>query len=49
MKKLDFKKLRKEKKIHAISTEESLKDIIPIIWSKEVLEGKIKIEVNNMK
>jgi len=32
-----------------ISLEESLEDIIPIPWSKEVLEGKIKVIISGAK
>lgn len=45
---LDLEKL-KNKKRTSISMEESLEDIVPINWSKEVLEGKRKITVTNFK
>ena len=45
MMKLDVKKLRQEKNIMIVSSKESLKDIEPIQWSYDVLEGKKKIEV----
>jgi hypothetical protein len=44
MRKLDLNKLKNKSKIE-ISSKEALKDIIPIEWSKDVLEGKKKIIV----
>jgi len=35
------------KKHRIISTEKSLKDIIPINWSEDVLSGKKKVEVKH--
>lgn len=42
---LDLDKLRTKKSI-VVSTEEALKDIIPINWSKDVLSGKKKVLIN---
>lgn len=47
-KKIDMKKL-KEKEIITISTKEALKDITPIRWSEDVLNGKKKVIVTNYK
>jgi hypothetical protein len=44
--KLNVKKLRHEKNTIIVSTKESLENIEKIQWSDEVLEGKVKIEVN---
>jgi hypothetical protein len=44
-KSLDLNKLN-TKKYTIISSEEALKDIIPINWSKEVLSGKKKVLIN---
>lgn len=41
---LDLNKLKDKPRI-IISSEESLEDVIPFNWSKEVLEGKKKITV----
>lgn len=44
-KQLDISKLN-IKKSTIISSEEALEDIIPINWSKDVLSGKKKVEIN---
>lgn len=44
---MDIKSLRKTKNTIIISTEESLKDIVPIEWSEEVINGDKQITVNN--
>lgn len=49
MKGININKLIKEKKFVKTSTKEALKDVTPINWSKKVLEGKQKIEVDFMK
>lgn len=38
----------KSKKSRIISSEEALKDIIPIEWSDEVLEGKEKVIIGDI-
>ena len=45
-KRLDFTELLKNKKTKTISMEESLKDITPIQWSKEVREGKKTVVIS---
>jgi len=45
---LDITKLR-SKKSSVISSEESLKDIVPIDWSDEVLSGKKKVIITSKK
>lgn len=45
MMKLNVKKLRQEKNTIIVSSKESLKDIEPIQWSDDVLEGKKTIEI----
>lgn len=47
-KSLDLTKLN-SKKITIVSTEESLKDISPVNWSKDVLLGKKKVLINYSK
>lgn len=42
---LDLDKLR-TKKSTIVSTEEALKDIVPINWSKDVLSGEKKVLIN---
>lgn len=44
-KKLDLEKVRKRVS-KTVSTEEALKDITPINWSKDVLEGKVKVIIS---
>lgn len=46
--KLDMSKLKSRKR-STISTEESLKDIIPINWNDEVLNGKKKVIIGKQK
>lgn len=41
---LDLKKLE-EKKSRFVSMEEALKDVIPIDWGEDVLNGKVKVVV----
>lgn len=41
--KIDFNKIAKNGKV--ISTKESLRDIVPFSWKKEVLEGNAKVVV----
>ena len=43
--KLDMSKL-KFREHSTISTEEALKDVTPIKWSQEVLDGKKKVFIN---
>jgi len=45
---LDITKLRSKKSI-VISSEESLKDIVPIDWSDEVLSGEKKVIITGKK
>lgn len=47
-KSLDLEKI-KEKLGKPISSKDALKDITPIKWSKDVLEGKKKITVLGVK
>ena len=49
MKTLDINKLRTTKKFILTSTKEALKDVTPIEWSDEVLNGDKKIIVNHNK
>lgn len=49
MKGIDINKLYKKKNFVTVSNKEALKDVTPINWSKKVLEGKAKIEVDFMK
>ena len=51
MKKLNISKLRKNKKTKIISLKESLKDVEPINWSEEVVNGdkKVNITINEDK
>lgn len=37
------------KKSWIVSSEEALKDVIPIDWGSEVLEGKKKVLVTNVR
>ena len=37
------------KKSRIISSEEALKDVVPIDWGSEVLEGKKKVLVTEVK
>lgn len=39
MMKLNVKKLRETKKVITISSEEALKDVVPINWSQNLLDG----------
>ena len=41
---LDFSKLKNRKRT-ILSTEEALKDVTPINWSKDVLSGKRKVTI----
>lgn len=45
---LDMSKL-KDRKIGTMSSEEALKDIIPINWSEDVLSGKKKVIISRQK
>ncbi len=49
MRRLNISKLRAEKQFVTISSQEALEDVTPINWSKEVLEGKKKVEVTSTK
>lgn len=53
MKKQGYKKLNlsmlREKKTEVISFDKSLRGISPINWSKDVSEGRRKIEVSTYK
>lgn len=44
---LDFSKISK-RITGTMSTEESLKDVIPIDWSDEVLSGNKKVMIDNL-
>lgn len=46
MKGLKMAKLEKEKNLITVSSSDALKDVTSINWSKEVLEGKRKVEVD---
>jgi len=46
-KRLDLNKLN-SKKFNFISSEDALKDMTPISWSKEVLSGKKKVTLQEM-
>jgi len=43
---LNMQKLEKEKNFITVSSKDALKDVTPINWTQEVLEGKRKIEVD---
>ena len=45
----DMNRILKNKKIVFMSTEESLRDVVPIKWSKDVLSGKKKVELASPK
>lgn len=45
---LDMSKL-KNRKIGTMSSEESLKDIVPFNWSEDVLNGKKKVIISRQK
>jgi len=45
---IDMSKI-KEKKSTYRTTQEAIKDVTPLIWSRDVLEGKQKITVKCMK
>lgn len=47
MAKVDFNKIINNSKI--ISSEEALKDVVPINWPKEVLSGGKKAVVTNIE
>ena len=47
MSKLSFNEIIKNAKI--ISSEESLKDIVPINWSEEVLSGNKKVLASDIE
>lgn len=49
MKGLNMAKLEKEKNLITVSSSDALKDVTPINWSKEVLEGKRKVEIDFME
>ena len=49
MKTLDINKLKATKKFILGSTKESLKDVTPIDWSEEVLNGNKKVVVSYNK
>lgn len=46
MKKLEFEKIHKEKKSTIISSEEALKDVIPIVWNDDIINGKEKVIID---
>ena len=46
-KRLDYSKLKFKPAL--TSTQESLKDVIPIPWKKEILEGKRKAVISRQK
>lgn len=46
--KLNLKQLLEEKNTIIVSSEEALKDVNRINWSKEVLNGNKKVEVKAM-
>ena len=41
---LDLNKIRNDSQ-KIMSTEESLKDVLPIDWNEDVLNGKLKVEI----
>lgn len=45
----NFDILTKDKNIKIVSYKDSLKDVIPINWSKDVLEGKKTVTVVNLE
>lgn len=47
MAKVDFNKIISNSKI--ISSEDALKDVVPIIWPKEILSGGKKAVVTNLE
>lgn len=47
MAKVDFSNIISNSKI--ISSEEALKDVVPIIWPKEILSGGKKAVVTNLE
>lgn len=47
MAKVDFNKIISNSRI--ISSEEALKDVVPIIWPKEILSGGKKAVVTNLE
>lgn len=49
MKKLDIESLRRNKKFVIVSSDEALKDVVPINWSQEVLDGTKKIVISGGK
>jgi hypothetical protein len=49
MKKFSIKELLKNKKTKIVSSEEALKDIIPVDWSEDVLSGKKKVIIKESK
>jgi hypothetical protein len=44
--KFNIKELLKNKKTTIVSSEEALKDIIPIDWPEDIINGKNKIIVD---
>lgn len=48
-KKVDYKSLLKNKRTIIVSSQEALKDVVPIEWSEDVLSGKTKIVIDNEK
>lgn len=47
MAKVDFNKIISNSRI--VSSEEALKDVVPIIWPKEILSGGKKAVVTNLE
>lgn len=43
--KLNVKKLRENKKTTIISSKEALRDVTPINWAQDVIDGKKKVEI----
>ena len=41
---IDMSKI-KSKKSRFVSSEEALKDVKPVIWDKEVLDGQLKVVI----
>ena len=45
---LDLNKLKNSKSQVKMSTEESLKDVTPFKWPKEVLDGAKRVEITDI-
>lgn len=45
---LDFNKIKHRIKSTPLSSEEAMRSVTPIDWSKEVLSGDGKVEITNL-